>query len=284
MDWLTTRLREERGLTLAELLTAQLVAGVVLAAAAILVISSMRGEQRVSDKVNSVSQGRTVAAQLEQRLNSQVCLFTGEYSIGSTVATAAAKSILHASPNTMIYFADISERSSGATNGVGFQPSIRYLQAPTAGTGRHGGFVDSFRSASNNSIPFNFNLGGATLASLGAIGGPVAVPPTSVLHRVGDGVTNAVDAGSGAPVPFLQYWTSDQLGPTGVPVTMTGGVVPASEIDRIGRIRVNYRILAASGRDSGLRSGPGAVENRTESFSSDIYLRTSPDICDQLGT
>ncbi len=279
---LIARLRDERGLTLAELLAAQLVAGVVLGASAILVVSSLRGEQRVSDKVNSVSQGRTIAAQLEQRLNSQVCLFSGEYAISGTTATAAGKSILHASPNTLVYFADISERAAGATNGVGFQPSIRYLEAPTAGTGRRGGFVDSYRSPTNNSVPFNFNLGGGTLSTLASATGPQTIRPNSILHVVGEGVTNAVNASTGASIPFLQYWASDQLGPTGTPIAMVSGVVPQSQIDSIGRIRVNYRVLAASGNDNG--TGPNGGESRTESFSTDIYLRTSPDICDQLGT
>jgi hypothetical protein len=276
--------REERGLTLAELLSAQLVAGFVLAAAGILVISTMRGEQRVSDRVNSVQQGRIIAAQLEQRLNSQVCLYTGEYAINGATASTAAASILQATPNSMIYFADISDKSQGSTSPVGFRPFLRYLLAPTPGMGRAAGFVDAYRSPSNNAVPFNFNISPkTTLAELAAANSADAVQPT-FLHRVGDGVSNAVGA-TGAALPFIQYWTADNLGSTGTPIAMVNGAVPEADLATIARIRLNFRTLAQSGQDQARGStGNVKLDDRTESFTSDIYLRTTPDICDQLGT
>lgn len=276
--------REERGMTLAELLSAQLVAGFVLAAAGILVISTLRGEQRVSDRVNSVQQGRIIAAQLEQRLNSQVCLYTGEYAVNGATASTAAASILQATPNSMIYFADISEKSQGSTSPVGFRPFLRYLLAPTPGMGRSAGFVDAYRSPSNNAVPFNFDISPKTsLSDLAAANSSDAVQPT-FLHRVGDGVSNAVGP-TGAALPFIQYWTAENLGPTGVPITMVSGAVPEADLATIARIRLNFRTLAQSGQDHAQGStGTVKLDDRTESFTSDIYLRTTPDICDQLGT
>lgn len=276
--------REQRGMTLAELLSAQLVAGVVLAAAGTLVIISLRSEQRISDRVNSTSQGRVVAAQLEQRLNSQVCLYTGEYAINGATASTAAASILNATANNMIYFADISERNVGATNGVGFQPYLRYLQAPTAGTGRSGGFIDAFRAPTNNKVPFNFVVSPASsLDDLASANATTTVPATSILRRVGTGVTNAVSATDGTALPFLQYWNADNLGPTGTPIALVNGAVPAADLSTIARIRLNYRILAESGNDQARAStATNKIDDRTESFTSDIYLRTTPDICDQL--
>jgi hypothetical protein len=278
--------RDQRGMTLAELLSAQLVAGVVLAAAGVLVISSLRSEQRISDRVNSVSQGRVVAAQLEQRLNSQVCLYTGEYKINGTTASTAAASILHATPNSMIYFADISERAEGATSGVGFKPYLRYLIAPTAGAGRNGSFVDAYRAPSNNQVPFNFGITPATsLADLAAANATTTVAPNGILHHVGSGISNAVGGTGGSTLPFIQYWTAENLGPTGIPIGMVSGAIPEADLATVARIRLNYRVLAASGQDESRIGATGpAVDNRTESFTSDIYLRTTPDICDQLGT
>lgn len=278
------RLRhDQRGMTLAELLAAQLVAGVVLAAAGVLVISSLRSEQRVADRVNSVSQGRTVASQLEQRLNSQICLYTGEYAVNGSTGSVAAKSVLQATPESMIYFADISERDEGVTTGVGFRPYLRYLLAPTPGMGRNSGFVDAYRKPTNNEVPFNFDISPKTsLIDLAATNAAELVRPT-FLHRVGDGVTNAVNKTTGQPLPFLQYWDSDNLGATGVPISMVSGSIPASQLNTIARIRLNYRVLAESGYDRAPGSSATApVDDRTESFTSDIYLRTTPDICDQL--
>lgn len=273
-------------MTLAELLSAQVVAGVVIAAAGILVVSALRSEQRVSDRVNSVSQGRVVAAQLEQRLNSQVCLYTGEYSINGATASVAAASILNATPDTMIYFADISERATGATNGVGFQPYLRYLIAPTPGMGRTAGFIDAFRAPSNNQVPFNFGITPATsLANLAAANAATTVAPSSILRRVGTGITTAVGATPGSSLPYFQYWTADNLGPTGTPIAMVGGAIPESQLNTIARIRVNYRVLAQSGNNqAGSPTASVTRDDRTESFTSDIYLRTTPDICDQLST
>lgn len=276
--------REQRGMTLAELLSAQLVAGVVLAAAGTLVIISLRSEQRISDKVSSVSQGRIVAAQIETRLNSQLCLYTGEYAINGATASTAAASILNATPSNLIYFADISERGSGATNGVGFQPFLRYLLSPTPGTGRKGGFIDAYRAPSNNSIPFNFSITPASsLSDLASGNASTTVPPTSILRAVGTGVTNAVSATDGTSIPFFQYWDADNLGPTGTPIAMVAGAVPDDQLSTIARIRINYRLLAESGNDQAAQStATKKIDDRTESFTSDIYLRTTPDICDQL--
>jgi hypothetical protein len=277
---------DQRGMTLAELLSAQLVAGVVLAAAGILVISSLNSEQRISDRVNSVSQGRIVAAQLEQRLNSQICLYTGEYKVNGATANTAAASLLHATPNSMIYFADISERASGATTGVGFKPYLRYLMAPTANAGRNGTFVDAYRAPSNSAVPFDFGITPATsLDALAAANAVTTVAPNGVLHHVGLGVSNAVGSDGTTRLPFIQYWDADNLGPTGTPIAMVAGAIPETQLNTVARIRLNYRVLAASGKDQITGSTGGSrLDNRTESFTSDIYLRTTPDICDQLGT
>ena len=69
--------RDQSGMTLIELLTAELIGGIVITAAIMLVMSSLNSSQRVSDRVNSISQGRILAAQIEQRVGSQVCLYCG---------------------------------------------------------------------------------------------------------------------------------------------------------------------------------------------------------------
>ena len=51
------RLKDERGMTLIELLTAEMIGGIVITAAIMLVVISFNGSQRVSDRVNSLSAG-----------------------------------------------------------------------------------------------------------------------------------------------------------------------------------------------------------------------------------
>lgn len=272
-------------MTLVELLTAEVIGGIVITAAIMLVIASFTSSQRVSDRVNSVSQGRILAAQIEQRINSQVCLYSGEYAVnGTTVYTGAADSIIYAGPTNLIYFADVNKNgSTSATSSVGFIPYIRFLyyQQPTAGTdaGRKGGFYDGYLAPSNSSVPFSYNLspltGSDALDQMGAAA-PTTVAPSST-RKIVEGVTNDVSGATGtAVVPFFQYWDV-----SGSPITGTGGVVPTSALGSIGHIRVNFRILAESGKDNGNKAIPNTsgLDRRTASFNSDIYLRTNPSIC-----
>lgn len=271
-------------MTLVELLTAEAIGGIVITAAIMLVIASFNSSQRVSDRVNAVSQGRILAAQIEQRINSQVCLYSGEYAVnGTTVYTGAADSIIYAGPTNLIFFADINKNgATSATSSVGFIPYIRYLYfdtGPTTGTNafRKGSFVDGQLSPSTTAVPFSYNLspltGADALEKWGATN-PAAVTPTTT-RKIVEGVTSDV-TGTTTKLPFFQYWDVDGNSITGI--TGNGGVVPTASLGAIGHIRVNFKILAESGKDSA-DFNRSALDKRTASFNSDIYLRTNPSIC-----
>ena len=96
-------------MTLIELLTAEMIGGIVITAAIMLVVISFNGSQRVSDRVELTFTGRILAAQIDQRIGSQVCLYSGEYAVnGTTVYTGAADSIVFAGPKKLIFFADVN--------------------------------------------------------------------------------------------------------------------------------------------------------------------------------
>jgi len=280
--------REESGMTLVELLTAEMIGGIVITAAIMLVVISFNGSQRVSDRVNSLSQGRILQAQVEQRINSQVCLYSGEYAVnGTTVYTGAADSIIFASADKLVYFADIQKGgSTGTTSSVGFTPYIRFLYydtGPTSGTkaGRLGTFYDGYRAPSNSSSPYSYSLspltGSNALELMGLPANANQVTPTSTRKIIEGGVSQAVSGSTG--LPFFQYYKPLNEGSTvEVPITMTGGAVPTSELGNIGHIRVNFKILAESGNDTGARN-TAKTDDRTASFNSDIYFRTNPSIC-----
>jgi len=275
-------------MTLVELLTAEAIGGVVITVAIMLVISSFTNAQRVSDRVNSMAQGRVLAAQIEQRINSQVCLYSGEYAVnGTTVYTGAADSIVFAGPTSLVFFADINKNgATSATSSVGFTPYMRYLyfQQPTSGTdaGRKGAFYDGYRSPSTSAIPFSYALspltGADALEKFGATE-PANVPPTTT-RKIVEGVSS--DVSGTTRVPFFQYWNtnSEPITPvvTATPTGGTTGAVPVAELPNIGRIKINFRILAESGKDTA-SFNTSKLDNRTASFSSDIYLRTNPSIC-----
>ena len=274
-------------MTLAEVLAAEAIGGVVLTAAATVVIMSLNASNRVSDRVNSLQQGRILAAQIDQRISSQVCLYAGEYAVnGSTVYTGAADSIVYAGADKLIFFADINRNITGATgssNSVGFRPYLRWIlfdAGVTTGTGayRVGRFIDGYREPSNSAPPFNYSLlpvaGIDALDKIGAKSQADTVTPTFT-RQITQGVTNETSGVTGR-VPFFQYWNSSN-----VPVTMTSDQsVPTSALGSIGRIRVTFKMLAESGRDAAAGSTDAKkLDDRTASFQSDIYLRTNPGIC-----
>jgi type II secretory pathway pseudopilin PulG len=281
------RLKDERGMTLIELLTAEIIGGVVITAAIMLVVISFNGSQRVSDRVNSISQGRILAAQLDQRLGSQVCLYSGEYAVnGTTVYTGAADSIIFAGPDKLIFFADVGKGgATGNTSSVGFTPYMRFLYfnmgdqttAARLGAGRTGYFVDGYRAPGNTTVPFSYDLtpltGANALDVLGTTAGAAQVGP-SVARRIVEGVTNDVTGKiTISKLPFFQYFDTSDNAMLGV-----GGVVPTAQLGDIGHIRVNFRVLAESGNDSGARNTSNQ-DVRTAAFNSDTYLRTNPSIC-----
>lgn len=281
------RLKDERGMTLIELLTAEMIGGIVITAAIMLVVISFNGSQRVNDRVNSLSQGRILAAQIDQRISSQVCLYSGEYAVnGTTVYTGAADSIVFAGPKKLIFFADVNRSgSTGTTSSVGFTPYLRWLYFNDGdltanaklGAGRSGFIADGYRAPSNNSVPFSYSLspltGANALDTLGTQAGSDLVGPQSA-RRIVEGVTSDVTGVTGGTqLPFFQYFDSDDD-----PITGVAGVVPTAQLGDIGHIRVNFRILAESGKDSGNFNRSGA-DVRTASFNSDTYLRTNPSIC-----
>jgi hypothetical protein len=92
---------------------------------------------------------------------------------------------------------------------------------------------------------------------------------------IADLVTNAVSGSTS--LPFFQYFN----GPTAElsPSSGTGGLLD-TQLDDINHIRVNYRLLAESGKDKAAGStGATALDNRTVQFSTDIYLRNASGDC-----
>jgi Tfp pilus assembly protein PilW len=72
-----SRLRDERGFTLVELLTTTLIGMIVLLATFTIFDGALHAQTRVDDRSDSISRGRTAMEQVVQQLRSQVCLGPG---------------------------------------------------------------------------------------------------------------------------------------------------------------------------------------------------------------
>jgi hypothetical protein len=115
--------------------------------------------------------------------------------------------------------------------------------------------------------------GANALDTLGTAAGAASVSPQAA-NRIVEGVTTDVTGVTSiSKLSFFQYYDTND-----VPITGVLGVVPTPQLGDIGHIRVNFRVLAESGNDSG-KQNTSSNDQRTASFNSDIYLRTNPSIC-----
>ncbi|MGB0872384.1 MAG: PilW family protein [Solirubrobacterales bacterium] len=276
-------LGDESGISIIEVLVAELIGGVVLTAAAAVMLISFNSSNRVNDKVNSASQGRGAIELMQQRLRSQTCLFPQEYSINGVLPDSGGqRSFIHANPTKMAFIGDISN-ANGATNvagSVGYRPQLRYIwydPGVTTGkfAGRRGKLMEGSRSTSNSSIPFNFSLspltGVTALDQMATVGNVNQVNP-SESTPMAEGVTNEVGPGN-VPIPFFRYYDA-----AGAELPQSSGAVISSALSNVNRVNVTFRILAASGKDS-IQNGGVQQDTRTASYSTDVYVRVGVDGC-----
>lgn len=98
-----TRLGDESGFSLTELLMTLSVGMIVLFATLSLLDSSQTVSARVTDRTEAVQRGRTAMEQITQRLRAQICLDT------------TTPSIFEASPTGITFFVDLSNASATYT-------------------------------------------------------------------------------------------------------------------------------------------------------------------------
>lgn len=277
-------IRDQEGATLSEVLVAELIGGIVLTAAAAVMMISFNSSARVSDKVNAASQGRNAVELTQQRLRSQTCLFPQEYSVNGVVPDSGGqRSFVHANPNRMIFIGDIGNAggSTAVAGSVGYRPQLRFIwfdAGPTTGryAGRKGKLLEGSRSTTNTAIPFNFDL--SPVSGVGAFDAMASTASADTVTAssqtvMAEGVTNEVTA-SNVPIPFFRYYNV-----AGVELPQSGGALPTSSLGAINRVNVTFKILGESGTDQKTTSSGGKLDRRTASFSTDVYVRTSVDGC-----
>ncbi len=277
------RLRDQSGFSLMELLVADLIGGFVITAAITMLIVAFNSSNRVNDRVNATQVGRTAMESIRQRVRSQTCLFPLEYKVnGSTAASGAQASIVHADTEKLVFFGDIgsADLSTPATGSVGFHPQLRYLYLVTEATGRRGTLVDGWRAATNTTSPFNYSITpAATLESLAAPGTMASVPPTSrraIADGIGNMVAETAPLGATTPtVPLFRYYDAADVQ---IGESAALGAVPTSQLGNITRVVIGFKVFGLTNKDqSGGSTNPADI--RTATFKDEIYLRTIADRC-----
>lgn len=278
-----SRLKDERGFSLMELLVADLIGGFVITAAITMLVVAFNSANRVNDRVNAAQTGRVAMEQIVQRVRSQTCLFPLEYKVnGSTALTGSQASIVHADTEKLVYFGDVGA-TGGASNvagGVGFRPQLRYLYLVTDATGRRGTLVEGWRSATTTSSPFNYTITPASsLESLASVGTMALVGPTSkraIAGGIGNMVSESAPVGATAPtVPLFRYYDAADVQ---IAEDVTIGAIPTSELGDITRVTVGFKVFGLTSKDNAEGSS-SQTDRRTATFRNEIYLRTIADRC-----
>jgi Tfp pilus assembly protein PilW len=259
-------LRSQEGFTLAEVLSSILIGMIVLSTAGVVVVATMKINHRVGEKTGSSQMGRVAVEQIGQRFRSQTCLFAGEYRYngsGSPASTRAA-GIVHASPTKIIYITDIgnSTGSTGATDVVGFQPELRWLEVTGAvGPTSSATIVEGWTN-STGSRPYNFPITPlSSFDGLATVAGANSLTPAN--RRA---IVDRVQTASGSTRVFTFYNDS------GSQVAESGGAVPLSSLETITRVNIAFRV---AGRSTNI-----VTSEQASQFVNDYYVRTITDRCE----
>lgn len=94
--------RDERGMTLVELLVASSLGIIVLTAAFQILVVGMKGTQRVQSGVETVQRGRIAMENVTRELRSQICLPT---------ATGPQPALLYADATSVSFYADLGDEN-----------------------------------------------------------------------------------------------------------------------------------------------------------------------------
>jgi hypothetical protein len=206
---MTRRLRDERGVTLMEVLVGATIGMVVLLALFGLADAGMRSTKNVQDRVESEQRGRTALEQVVQQLRAMVCVQNG------TVAGAPnyMRPITLAQRDRIDFYTDVPTRAEIDSNASTFLPDLRSLVFDaTAKT-----LVEHRQSATQ--APPNPVFGPDTQRTL-------------LTNVTADGAT-----------PNFRYWMYDGTPPALTEVTPAAGAqVPAAYLPRIVRVDVAFRV------------------------------------------
>jgi len=143
-----TRLRDEQGFTLVELMVVMLVGGIVLAMLMVTFVNTLQGSARSYDRVEAAQRARLAMDRMTSLLDSQVCL------------SAAKPPVVSADANQVTFLADIDSRTfSPRQYRLSYDPATRKIREERwNGTGTvpdvvYAGAPDVTRTLADNVLP-----------------------------------------------------------------------------------------------------------------------------------
>jgi type II secretory pathway pseudopilin PulG len=215
-----TRLRNERGMTLTEMVAAMAIAMIVSLAAFSLIEVVMRRTGEVAARVETTQRGRGAMDEITRELRSQVCVLRAD-----PVLLSTARSVYAATASSVVFFAETGDESYSTTNTTMPIPTLRTLSL----TGTT--LTETIRPGVNDTV--NVGLGAITFSS--ATGERTRQLLTDVV------LTKDT---AGIDVPLFRYYAFD----TGTPPQPTlqlnpgAGSLTDTQLQSVAKISIIYRV------------------------------------------
>jgi prepilin-type N-terminal cleavage/methylation domain-containing protein len=212
---LRSRLRDERGFSLTEVLVATLIGSIVFVVVLDLVDASQGATSRVEGRVDSTQRGRTAMEQVTQRLRSQTCVAV----TGGANGFAQEPPIAAGDNNEVTFYADLGDGSD-------FQPELRRIYV------------------SGNDLLEDVSDGNSTANGAGWTF-PNANSGTT--HVILDRVAPVNDS-AGNPLPYFRYFAYD-TSPAAQPSVALSTPLSDADRARVVKVEVAFKALPSTDND-----------------------------------
>jgi prepilin-type N-terminal cleavage/methylation domain-containing protein len=198
-----TRLRDERGFTLAEMIVAAGILGIVVIGALTMIEVMLRQSNGVVQRTEAAQRGRLVLDQMTRQIRSQVCL------------DETVKGLVAASPTALTFYADLG------TGAAGTRPTRRTLAyEPQSRVLRESVWVAN----PNGSYP------------------TVATRSTILLDHVEPTLVNPKRPADGALPVFGYFQYPEPLPADPRPDQALTGTLAPAQVGRVAMVRINFTV------------------------------------------
>jgi prepilin-type N-terminal cleavage/methylation domain-containing protein len=245
-----TRLRQQDGMSLPELLVALVIASIVSLAAFGLVDTVMKRYGETAARVDTTERSRIAMDQITRELRSQVCVTRSD-----GTAMTSARSIYSATPTSITFFADTADESWTAATTSMPVPTLRTLSL-------NGSMLsETIVQGRNDTV----NLGAVTFGYAGAGN----KPNTLVRQLLGNIGPLSEKVGTVIqPIPFFRYYAYTTTAPATPTRLLTPdpstGALSLTDLQSIARIQVSFVVSPTS----------ATIKRGTTAMQNDVFVRT----------
>jgi prepilin-type N-terminal cleavage/methylation domain-containing protein len=262
-----TRLRQEDGFTLPELLITLVIGLTVTMAGLTLVEVTMNRSGEISARIEAVQNGRSAMDTITRQLRSQVCLLRP----GGTVDDPR-RSLTAANGSSVTFYADMRNTENPAPGAPtptpgGFSGPEKHQLTFIAGPAKPGAPVDA---------PPAGKIVETVWKPTGVVNGIYQYPATSTTRElittveqapVSDDDGNPILDGSGKRtyIPIFQYFRFDFTQDPPQPSAQLAGTLADGQLKQVARIKITYKAQPARKR---------ANDRASTVFTNEVFVRT----------